>query len=194
MSRLVVSELAEGALATSADVNLSLTRWNAATAAGQIDNTNIKEEGLDRGTFAQHVLNTQRAGATPQLTTSTAFAPGVFPAYMQFDAAATTIGPVTINATDKLLVCYSLRGVDANNSVVETTLMSSTDNVTYAAVRGTLRRRRCRVFASAPRAVASLSAKTLAAVGTPLYFRVQVNGSAAASFDNAVFWVESLAT
>jgi hypothetical protein len=193
VSRVVINELLEGVVATAASVNLTTSRWNTATGAGMIDGSNIREEGLDRGAMAQHVLNTQRAGATPQVVATAAYAPGVFPNYMVFDTG-TTLGPITVSATDKLLVCYSLFGTDANNSIMETVLRSSPDNITYSDVAGTWRRRRCRVAGNLPRATGSLSAKYLWTTAQTVYFRVQVNGSAAASFNSASLWAESLAT
>lgn len=48
MSTVEVTDLVPGTPATSTDVNDTLDSWNAGTAAGQIDGTNVRVEGIDR--------------------------------------------------------------------------------------------------------------------------------------------------
>jgi len=47
MSRVTVTDLPAGTAVVAADVNATLSSWNAATAAGQIAETNVAVEGID---------------------------------------------------------------------------------------------------------------------------------------------------
>ncbi len=48
MSTVEVTDLVPGTPATSTAVNDTLTSWNTGTAAGQVDGTNVRVEGVDR--------------------------------------------------------------------------------------------------------------------------------------------------
>lgn len=69
MSRIEVTDLVPGESATSADVNSSLTSWNTGTAAGSIDETNVRMEGIDRRTMsaAEHVVYTTASGVNTRV-------------------------------------------------------------------------------------------------------------------------------
>lgn len=58
MSRVTQTELFEGDVATAANFNATLSSWNAATAAGQINGENFREEGLDRRSFLRGAVST----------------------------------------------------------------------------------------------------------------------------------------
>ena len=51
MSTVTVTDLPAGTAVVAADVNATLSSWNAATAAGQIGTTNVAVEGIDRRTM-----------------------------------------------------------------------------------------------------------------------------------------------
>lgn len=195
MSRATMVELVEGEVATSTDVNGTLNSWNTSTSAGSLNGANVREEGLDRGALAQHVANTQRQSSTPQLTSAAAFAPGAFPAALDF-GGATIIGPITVSTGDRLLICYTTWAFDANNSNVQTTLQWSNDNFA-ASINNLLdsrRRKRMRAGGLNPRATGTFACKYLWTTTGTYYFRVLVDGSAVATFRYSSFWVESLAT
>ncbi len=48
MSTVEVTDLVPGTPATSTAVNQTLSSWNTGTAAGQVDGTNVRVEGVDR--------------------------------------------------------------------------------------------------------------------------------------------------
>ncbi len=73
-STVTITPLVPGALATSAAVNLTLSSWNSATAAGQIGASNVRLEGIDRRTLSGpgHVVFTEETGTnTPVIVGAT---------------------------------------------------------------------------------------------------------------------------
>lgn len=87
MSRVVQTELLEGAIATAADFNATLASWNAATAAGQINGSNFREEGLDVTSFAAGSVTTTVVNGSIRFSDST------FPIGVWSDVNASEIGP-----------------------------------------------------------------------------------------------------
>lgn len=65
MSTITVTPLVAGDTARSADVNATLTSWNAGSAAGQIGAENVRVEGIDRRTMsaAEHVVGSASVGS-----------------------------------------------------------------------------------------------------------------------------------
>ena len=74
MSRVNISEIDVGDVGATAKANTTLEQWNSATA--NIDETNVREEGLDERNFAPGtVLYSVRSGASGDIVSSkTAYA------------------------------------------------------------------------------------------------------------------------
>lgn len=98
MSRVVQTELVEGAVATAADFNATLSSWNAATAAGQINGGNFREEGLDRSSFAAGSVTTTVANGSIRFADST-FAVGVWDLVSGSEIGPFPAGPVLIHVS-----------------------------------------------------------------------------------------------
>jgi hypothetical protein len=99
MSRVTQTELFEGDIATAADFNATLASWNAATAAGQINGANFREEGLDRRSFLRGAVSTDIA--TPIVRFSTT----AIPVGAAFTVLPSEIGPFPAGS---VLLHYSL--------------------------------------------------------------------------------------
>jgi len=103
MSTVTVTPLVEGSVATTTDVNATLTSFNTATAAGQLGATNVRVEGVDRRTMSatNHLVQTKDYGNNT--TVATAFAgpttpsPGVYATVVQ-------TADVTVSLPTRLLV------------------------------------------------------------------------------------------
>jgi len=147
MSRVVQTELFEGAVADAASFNATLTSWNAATAAGQISSDNVTEEGLDLRVFSLGAIKktfaaTDRfaAGAldffTAFNTSSAVFVPVVI-------GSTATVGPFNMSFSNRqlrvrasLLIRMSLLDAAQIGSV---RLAQSSDNVTFVGLPFTQR-------------------------------------------------------
>ena len=92
MSRVVQTELFEGAVADAATFNTTLTSWNAATAAGQISSDNVTEEGLDLRNFAVGSIKKIFAGTDR-------FVAGALDYFTAFNTSSAVFVPVVIGST-----------------------------------------------------------------------------------------------
>ncbi len=150
MSRVNQRELFEGAVATAANFNATLTSWNAAAGSGDISADNVREEGLDTRTFDVGAVKKVFAAtdrfiggslATNGFTTNSLV-------YVPVNIAGNArIGPFDASATYSRLVVHAsflVRTAVANEGIfVE--LAYSTDGVTFVSLpitervfRGTL--------------------------------------------------------
>ncbi len=139
MSRVTQRELFEGAVATAANFNATLTSWNNAAGAGDISADNVREEGLDTrifdvGSVKRIFTATDRfaagsLGGTGFTTTSAVYVP------VNIGGNA-RIGPFDVSAAYARLVVHAsflVRTAVAGEAVfVE--LAYSTDGVTFASL------------------------------------------------------------
>lgn len=178
MSRVVQTELLEGAIATAADFNATLASWNAATAAGQINGSNFREEGLDVTSFAPGSVTTTVVGGSIRFVDST------FPIGVWADVNASEIGPFP-DGPVLLHVSVSMRKDDLAGPGASVRLVSSaTPGGVATAITQTERVVFMRTGTNTPLAAArldrSVTVSYLFTVGlTSRYIRVQAFNSVA---------------
>lgn len=191
MSRVVQTELFEGAVATAANFNNTLDSWNDATAAGEIGADNFREEGLDVRSFAVGAVKKTFAstdrfiggalGGGSFSTTSAVFVPVVM--------AATTaqIGPFDLSQTNRRLVVHAslFARMVTPGAVVEVELAQSPDNITYTSISWTLRALRARV-GNTPLVQADIEqsftiATRITAISATTYIRLRARTSGGAT-------------
>jgi hypothetical protein len=153
MSTITVTDLPPGTEATSTAVNATLSSFNSGTAAGQLDGTNVRLEGIDRRTMSQTVNVVEKNVATAfyfkanssgnvNNTTGT-------PAVINLDGGASlmvTAATITAPSTARLLLHASVQvskaaiAVTANLPRVWCILQQSVDNgVTWTKLTGSKR-------------------------------------------------------
>lgn len=109
MSTVTITPLTPGSTAASADYNTNATSWNSATANGVVNDSNIREQGIDRRTIADRAIDAQRsmdAGFKVVSTSASAAIATAAATVVAMDGGALTalVGPVTTVSGDKLLV------------------------------------------------------------------------------------------
>lgn len=108
MSRVSIIEAVPGNTASSSDENTNLAAWNTATAS--IDDTNVRNEGLDHGSFADEVVEClTREGAAPFFESSTKSGAytGAGPFKVTMGGNDVQIGPIVVNSGDSVLIYCS---------------------------------------------------------------------------------------
>lgn len=152
MSTVTVTDLPAGTAVVAADVNATLSSWNAATAAGQIGATNIRVEGIDRRTMAVAGNLVEKSTASASyFVDSDSLASAVTGAWTEVQlngglSNMRTQAAITAPATARLILHVSLnvrknsRTTVANTPRVLLRLERSTDNgATWSKITGTTR-------------------------------------------------------
>lgn len=112
MSTVTITPLTPGSTAASADYNATVTSWNTATANGAVNDSNIREEGIDRRTIADRAIDGQRSMTAAfkfvGTAASSAIATGAATLVsMNAGTEDAVVGPVTTVSGDKLLIRVS---------------------------------------------------------------------------------------
>ena len=209
MSRVVVTDLVPGTEATSADVNATITSWNAAAGAGDIGPNNVRQEGIDRRTLA---LGGQAIQAPPAdfaacfESGSTATVNAITATWGIVDVGATLyIGPMTdlsSSSSETVVVRASVwfagPALDGatDPALYEFIIQSSVDAATWVDYDESYQPFQVTAFATGvqPRCVGvytSLVATTPA--GSRVYWRVAYKASAAVECDGGTIYIEEYA-
>lgn len=142
MSTFTPVKFNAGTTAASADHNANVAAMNAASAAGQIEEPNIRQEGIDHHNIADNSVEaTDRAGATRFFESSTPSGAIAAPAKVTMGGLDVEITAITVSSGDSCVVrCAAwIEGPAIPGTDVTLTLQVN-DGSGYVTVTSTQRR------------------------------------------------------
>jgi hypothetical protein len=130
MSRVEVTPLLPGEVATSADVNATLQSWSDNTGPGDISGPNVRLEGIDRRTMsaAEHVVYTTASGTATTVITSSGAVSNITGVYAVVPSLLTA--NLTFATNQQIIVhasTYFEVDTDAAQQTVRLIMQSSTN-------------------------------------------------------------------
>lgn len=144
MSKITLTDLPEGEVATAADYNANMTSWNTATAAGAVNDQNIREQGIDRRPIADRAIDLTRIGTNAFYeqfdSTPTLIALGGVATLVVINGVDAKIGPANVVSGDSLIIecsIYGYCGTSAGGGTNGQTLFylqRSSDNAAWSTV------------------------------------------------------------
>ena len=219
MSTVTVTDLIPGNAALSADVNATITSWNSATAAGQINALNMAMEGSDRRTFSasEHVIFTNEVGtnAPNQSAVSSGAVHNTSGSYIVVTCGgAMQTNDVTVDSGHRVIVhatvfvvCSRAATGTANYQGVQLVIQRSTDaGVSWSDVTGTTRRVKmrdvgaiaaqvlCPAYIPGVRHSVTWTVHGVHTSNVPVRWRIafQTDTADNFTFENAGIWLETL--
>lgn len=108
MAEVTITRLVPGAVAAVADHNANVAEWNAKTAAGQIEESNVRQEGLDYpNVMDASVEATDRAGASRFYESDTASGNIAAPGKVTMGGLDVQITGITVSSGDTVEVRFA---------------------------------------------------------------------------------------
>lgn len=197
MSTVAITELTPGTTASSSQMNANVSAWNAAGAAGVIDQANFREEGLDGRSVLDRIVEVSRGGSAPfeSSTASPGYGAGLNPVVMGGNPVR--IGPLNILATDRVLIrCRAfitapqVVGGPQTKMVLQNATNPAGPWTTVVTTRG-----RFNITGAAMRRVYHVTHKHADGANATWYYRLVVEDSpgSAVTVQNAVLHPQSIA-